>query len=66
MRKIPGGDWILTRIAATAAKAAGQASRDFNAGLMNISGNVNALKVRPKSENRRGPIFLRVACHFYL
>jgi hypothetical protein len=49
MRKIPGGDWILTRIAATAAKAAGQASRDFNAGR-NISGNVNAPKVRPKSE----------------
>src|SRR5216684_1235664 len=52
MRKIPGGDWILTRIAATAAKAAGQASRDFNAGL-NISSNVNAPKVSRKRKSAR-------------
>src|SRR5438552_5434867 len=47
MRKIPGGDWILTRNAATAAKAGCHASRDFNAGRRTSGGN--APQVRPKS-----------------
>ena len=48
MRKIPGGDWILTRNPATAAKAGCHASRDFNA-ARKATGNVNAPDVRPKS-----------------
>src|ERR1700687_4420154 len=56
MRKIPGGDWILTRNAATPAKTGCQASRDFNAGRK-TSGNVNAPQVRPKSESAKSYFF---------